>query len=70
MIVERMLKLQLLSNLMEMMSRIRGDRFEFEGNLYSKAAVEASYKELFSEFIEPYMMAQNVEVVDITEKSE
>lgn len=65
-----MLKLQLLTNLMEMMGHIRGDRFEFEGNLYSKSAVEADYKELFAEFIEPYMTAQNVEVVDITEKSE
>lgn len=62
-----MLELQLLTNLMEMMGHISGDRFEFEGNLYSKAAVEAHYKELFSEFIEPYMMAQNAEVVDITE---
>lgn len=67
MTVERMLELQLLTNLMEMMGHIRGDRFEFEGNLYRKAAVEARYKELFSEFIKPYMMAENVEVVDVTE---
>lgn len=70
MIVEKMLELQLLSYLMEMMSHIRGDRFEFGGNLYSKAAVEARYNELFSEFIEPYMVAQDAEVVEITEKSE
>lgn len=65
-----MLELQLLTNLMKMMDHIRGDRFEFEGTLYSKAAVETRYKKLFSEFIEPYTVAQNVEAVDITEESE
>lgn len=65
-----MLELQLLTNLMEMINHIHGNKFEYGGNLYSVAAVRARHKELFSEFIEPYMVAQNVEVVDITEKSE
>lgn len=70
MTVEEMLELQLLSGIMEMMGRIRGERFEFEGNLYQKAAIEARYKKLFAEFIEPSMVAQTVEAVDITEESD
>lgn len=70
MTVEKMLELQLLGDIMEMMGRIRGERFEFEGNLYRKAAIEARYKKLFAEFIEPFMVAQTVEAVDITEESD
>ena len=65
-----MLEFIILSDTLERIAHIRGDRFEFEGNLYSRSAIEARYKELFAEFIEPYTVAQNVEVVDITEKSE
>ena len=70
MTVEEMLELQLLGDIMEMMGRIRGERFEFEGNLYRKAAIEAHYKKLLAEYIEPFMVAQTVEAVDITEESD
>lgn len=63
-----MLEFQILSNITGALDRIPGDRFEYANNLYSKSAILARHKELFTEFIEPYMIAQ--EAVEITEESE
>lgn len=63
-----MLEFQILTDILGMLARIPGDRFEYGNNLYSKAAIEARQKELFKEFIESYMIAQEAEV--ITEESD
>lgn len=70
MITEKMLEFQILTEILGMVSGIPADRFEFEDNIYNKAAMEDRQRALLKEFLEPYMMAQGVEVVDIAEKSE
>ena len=66
--VEKMLEFQVLTEILGILKHVRGDEFEFEGNLYNKAAIAKRQSALFKELIEPYMVAQEAEF--ITEKSD